>query len=356
MITSRIFILLFFAVTILALPFGATAGKPVGLRINTTHGLENARGAIIDAGLSLKTDVAVTASSATDGTPFLPPDKLLADARTVGATIMSSSFSGWHTTYDSLGYLKLTANNLVHVFAYEPRKPQPKNSPPPAAFVTVNKIGGKSGDGIEFGVPTTYMNGKGMSPYPSGVTAQLAGLMACLKHLHPSWNWFDIKAALRTTAGNYATGYDPGRYGYGAIDYHAANALVEAAQLPLFAPAAVTFSTDPKSGDQIRFFVNSFKQTRRANDALFKFSVPPVVHLQALTLPEIRARGGELVFSGDLSKSTNIYTYQAMQDEILYFIWFTLDSNGIHSRIEPYSIIGPVKLTAKNRPLYGPRL
>jgi len=343
-------------VTTLSLSPDAVAGAPVGLRLNTSHGMGNARGAVIDAGLKLTAEVAVTSSSLSDGTPFLPPEKLLADARGVGATILSSSFSGWHAALDSLGYLQLVASNMVHVYAYEPKKPQPKKAPPPAAFVTVNKIGGRSGGGIEFGVPTTYMNGRGMSSTPSGVTAQLAGLMACLKYLHPSWNWFDVKAALRATATNYATGYDPGRYGYGAIDYHGANALSAAAQLPLFAPAAVPFATPLNAGGQIGFFVNSFKQTRRSADALFKFSAPPAVHLQELTLPEITALGGKRVFAGDLSMTENIYTYKASSDENLYFVWFTVDSNGMYSRIESYSIIGPVRLTAKKQPLYGPRL
>jgi len=341
-----IFILAAIAATAFSIAAPAVAGSPVGLRINTSHGLSNAQGAVLDAGLKLTTEVSVTASSHSNGTPFLPPDKLLADAKSIGATIMSSSFSGWRAAFDSLGYLPLAANNMVHVYAYEPRKTQPANAPPPAVFVTVNKIGGKTGDGIEFGVPTTYMNGKGMSATPSGVTAQLAGLMACLKYLHPAWNWFDVKAALRSTASNYASGYDPERYGYGSIDYHRANALKDGEQLPLFAPAALPFTTRAQEAGQINFFINSFRQSRRLTDALFTFSVPPPVQLQELTLPEITALGGKWVFSGDLSKSKNIYTYRAITRETLYFVWFTVDTNGSYSRIEPYSIIGPVNLVA----------
>ena len=341
-----IFFLGLFAAIILLMTFHATAAQPVGLRINTTHAIGNAKGAVLDAGLKLSAEVSVTASSEGDGATYLPPDKLIADAKRVGATILSSSFSGWHTAFDSLGYLPLTANSMVHVYAYEPKKNQPKKAPPPAAFVTVNKIGGKTGDGIEFGIPTTYMNGKGMSATPSGVTAQLAGLMACLKYLHPSWNWFDVKAALRSTAANYATGYDADKYGYGSIDYHRANALTEATRLPLFAPAAVPFCIKSQGRNQVNFFVNSFKPTRRATDVLFKFSAPPAAHLQELTLPEITARGGTWVFSGDLSNTNNIYLYKAITAETIYFAWFTADANGTYSRIEPYSIIGPVKLVA----------
>jgi len=63
-----------------------------------------------------------------------------------------------------------------------------------------------------------------------------------------------------------------------------------------------------------------------------------------LTLPEITALGGTLVFSGDLSKTSNIYSYKAITTETVYFVWFTVDANGTYSRIEPYSIIGPVTL------------
>jgi len=341
---NRIFILGLCAAIAVAISLHAASALPVGLRLNTTHGMSNAKGAVLDAGLKLTTEVSVTASSQSDGTPYLPPDKLLADAKRVGATILSSSFSGWQAAFDSLGYLPLTSNNMVHVYAYEPKKNQPKQAPPPAAFVTVNKIGGRSGGGIEFGIPPTYMNGKGMSTTPSGVTAQLAGLMACLKYLHPSWNWFDVKAALRSTAANYPSGYDPDGYGYGSIDYQRANALTDAAKLPLFAPAAVPFTIKSKDPGQINFFVNSFKQTRRSQDALFKFSTPPTVHLHELTLPEITARGGKWVFSGDLSKTSNIYSYKAPTTESAYFVWFTVDANGAYSRIEAYSIIGPVTL------------
>lgn len=327
----------------LFLPQGsAVAGPLIKLRLNTAHGLGNARGAVLDAGLSLTSDVSVTPSSPEDGRPFLPPDKLLEDALTVGATILSSSFSGWSFLYDSIWYQKLSDSGRVHVFAYEPRKPQPKNAPPPASFVTVNKIGGLSGDGIEFGVPTTYMHGKGQSTTPSGVTAQLAGLMACLKHLHPDWNWFDIKAALRATAANFSTGYNPRNYGYGAIDYQAAHALGSADTLPLFAPAAVVL---PQKGNQITFQINPFKQTRRMTDVLFRFTTQPAVHLKELTLPEITAMGGDLLYSSYLRIPTsNSYSYRPTRNETVYFVWFTMDSRGNYSRIEPYSILGPIRL------------
>lgn len=316
----------------------AAAGPVVKLRINTRHGIENAKGAVLDAGLTLETEVSVTASSVDNGTHFLPPDQFVDDAQTVGATILSSSFSNWNFTYDFEGYQNLTDHGMVHVFAYEPRQPQPWQAPPPAAFVTVNKLGGKSGGGIEFGVPSTYMQGKGQSNTPSGVTAQVAGLMACLKYSHPAWNWFDIKAALRATAANYPTGYDPADYGYGAIDYRAANDFSLAAKLPLFAPAAIVLR---QRGPLITFAINPYKQSRRFADVLFAFATRPAPQLNELTMAEISARGGQPLFS-NFDSDTNTYTFQVTSAATAYFVWFTQDARGVFSRIEPYSIFGPI--------------
>jgi hypothetical protein len=331
----------------------AVAGSPVRVRINTTHGLENARGAIIDAGLNVTTDVIVTPSSEFNGRPFLPPDKFALNARTVQATIMSSSFSGWDYLFDTTQYRNLSQHGLVHVFAYEPRKPQPPNAPPPVVFVTVNLTGGKSGDGIEFAIPKGYMNGKGQSDTPSGVTAQLAGLLASLKYTHPQWNWFDIKAALRMTAANFATGYDPRTSGYGTIHFQNANMLTDARQLPLFPPASV-MRTAPNN--TVVFAVNSFKQTRRTADALFKFRMRPFPLLKELTLEELTNIGGHLLYTGDLSETTNVLSLQLNNGESAYFVWLSKDANGLYSRIEPYSILGPIQFPQENKSMYGPRI
>lgn len=322
----------------------AQAGAPVKLRINTAHAVANAKGAVIDAGLKLSTEISVTSSSQYDGRPFLPPDKFIADAQPSGATIMSSSFSGWNYIYDSTLYQKLTDNGMVHVYAYVPKQQQPQDVPPPAAFVTVNRIGGATGGGIEFGVPTGYMHGKGRSENPSGVTAQLAGLMACLKYLHPSWNWFDIKAALRATAANYIGGYDALNYGYGAIDYRAANALADADRLPLFAPAAVVRSLP---GNRLLFNVNAFKQSRRFTDVLFRFASRPAPTLKELTLNEITAMGGEYLYSSYLRTAANTFVFPVTNDDMPYYVWFTQDLHGKFSRIEPYSIFGPIRSASK---------
>jgi hypothetical protein len=170
--------------------------------------------------------------------------------------------------------------------------------------------------------------------------------MACIKYLHPSWNWFDIKAALRATAANYAGGYDALNYGYGAIDYRAANALADADRLPLFAPAAVV-RTLP--GNRIVFHINAFKQSRRFTEVLFRFASRPVPKLKELTLPEITAMGGEFLFSSYLRTTVDTFVYPVTSDDMHYYVWFTQDLNGRFSRIEPYSIIGPIRFASKNK-------
>jgi hypothetical protein len=335
---TALFFVLLSAIAPLCLTQDTPACTLVRLRINTRHGIENAKGAVLDAGLELDSEISVTASSPFNGIPFLTPDKFVEDAKEAGALILSSSFSSWNFTYDTDGYEQLTANGMVHVFAYEPRQPQPWNAPPPAAFVTVNMSGGKSGGGIEFGVPRTYMQGKGGSNTPSGVTAQLAGLMACLKYSHPVWNWFDIKAALRATATNYANGYNPAESGYGVIDYPAANRIRDAAKLPLFAPAAVVLR---QRGDQLVFAINAFKQSRRFTETLFAFADRPAPQTRDLTLTEITAMGGQQLYS-NYDEQVNTYAYRLSSADTPYFVWFTQDASGIFSRIEPYSIIGPV--------------
>lgn len=331
----------------------SAACAPIRVRINTAHGLGNAIGAVTDAGLSVTKDVIITPSSDMNGRPFLPPDKFIPDAQSVQATILSSSFSGWDYLFDTGLYPLMSKSGLVHVYAYEPRKPQPPGVPPPAVFVTVNLCGGKTGDGIEFGITKGYMSGRGQSDSPSGVTAQLAGLMASIKHTHPEWNWFDVKAALRATAANFSNGYNPHASGYGCINYRAANALTDAGLFPLFPPASVMRTTP---NNTVIFAVNSFKQTRRVTDALFKFRMRPFPKLKDLSLDELTALGGQLLYTGDRSEANNLLALQVANNEPTYFVWLSKDSKGMYSRIEPYSILGPVLFSPVQNPRYGPRI
>jgi hypothetical protein len=71
----------------------------------------------------------------------------------------------------------------------------------------------------------------------------MAGFLAALKYAHPSWSWFDIKAALRQSASNWATGYSHSAFGYGYIDWSAANALGSPSSLYLQPPGLQRWPT-----------------------------------------------------------------------------------------------------------------
>jgi hypothetical protein len=115
------------------------------------------------------------------------------------------------------------------------------------------------------------------------------------------------------------------------------------AQLPLFAPAAVIIG---KMGDRLIFRINPFRQTRSFTDVVFKFTMRPNPHLKELTLAEITAMGGRYLFSGYLYKDAPTYSYRMIRGETAYLVWFTLDSSLKFSRIEEYSIFGPITLPA----------
>ena len=124
-----------------------------------------------------------------------------------------------------------------------------------------------------------------------------------------------------------------------------AGLLLSIALLPLFAPAAVVLA---QKGNQIAFQINPFRQTRRMTDVLFRFTTPPAVHLKELTLPEITAMGGKHLFSSYLRLPTNVFSYRDTRNETAYFVWFTMDRQGTYSRIEPYSVLGPIRLRGES--------
>jgi hypothetical protein len=73
-----------------------------------------------------------------------------------------------------------------------------------------------------------------------------------------------------------------------------------------------------------------------------------------LSFSEIEVLGGQLLLIGDFSRSGNTVNFKVKKEETAYFIWLSKDASGRFSRIEPYSILGPVHL--KTQPLYGPRI
>ena len=118
------------------------------------------------------------------------------------------------TEYDLTNTYDFTQN-----YAYTNSPPVAIGTPPPA-FQTAPGI---SGPGTEWAIDTNVITTGGGSI--SCETAANAGIMASLRYNHPSWNWFDVKAALRQTGTNWTTGYNPNNNGFGTVEYAAANAF-----------------------------------------------------------------------------------------------------------------------------------
>jgi len=52
--------------------------------------------------------------------------------------------------------------------------------------------------------------------------------------------------------------------------------------------------------------------------------------------------GGQYLFSSYLYNDANNYSYQMTRGETAYLVWFTQDTSLMFSRVEPYSIFGPI--------------
>lgn len=245
--------------------------------------------------------------------------------------LYTSSFTGYQgdtaTAYD----LSVTYD-LTHNYA----STASTNSPPPAFYTAPGGDGFASVSGVEWTLDPALF----CSSTLSCLTAANAGIMAVLRFNHPTWNWFDVKGALRQTGTMWATGYNSLLYGYGQVNYATANALTDS-QIVLQPPHAVGSVVS----DRIRFTLYPFKQTRRVKEVLFQFSSAPAFQAGELTLSAIQGLGGTKVteYSG-VAAATLTPLYVTTTNA--YFVWFTADntedSAAKFSRIDTYSVLGPL--------------
>ena len=229
--------------------------------------------------------------------------------------------------------------DLAHNYSYS--AVLPAGSLPPAFHIAPgwSGLGGVSGPGIEWTLDCSTGTVFDCSTL-SGLVASNAGLMAALRYNHPTWNWFDVKAALRQTGSNWATGYDPNNYGFGQVDYFSANALSNNG-ISLQPPPA---TADTSTGI-ILFHIYPFKQTRRVKEVLFQFPSALSLNSTELTLSDLQALGGTKIteYSGVTDQ-----TFQPITATVnnAYFIWFTADnandSVAHYSRIDTYNVLGPL--------------
>jgi hypothetical protein len=272
------------------------------------------------------------------GTQFFSVATSTADNHAVYG-VLNESFGGYSTTLEFDDYATLASANATLSHPYARSNPAPKTPPPVATVVSSapNSANGGTGPGIEFALPANY---KGLdTSADSWVSAEMAGLLAALKFNHPGWTYPDIKAALRQTAANWASGYSSSFFGYGAIDWDAANALASTSALYLQPPLLLATLAN---NAQILVTVYPFRQTRRAYENVY---VVPAGYSWPLkneyTTADIVASGATLVFS---SQGSNAVTPSGIanmlaQPGTYQMIGFTTDGLGNFSRVEAFSAV-----------------
>ncbi len=253
--------------------------------------------------------------------------------------IFTSSCTGYYGD-TVVEYNHSNSNDITHNYAYTGNPPA--GSPPPAFHTAPGGDGWNGGAGVEWAINPALFDTSSLS----ALTGVNAGIMASLRYNHPSWNWFDVKAALRQTGSNWATGYhtaitkDTSAYGFGQVNYATANAFTDN-QLLLQPPEVIAAIISGR----VTFTLYPFKQTRRVKEVLFQFSSAPAFHDSELTLTEIQSLGGTKVAENtSTSARTLTPVYTALTNA--YFVWFTADnsndSTAHFSRIDTYTVLGPL--------------
>ncbi|MHB8651935.1 MAG: hypothetical protein ACYC8S_02255, partial [Minisyncoccota bacterium] len=252
-------------------------------------------------------------------------------------SIFTTSFTG--NPGDSVAtYNQFSAYDLTDNYAFT-------NSPPPVLGSPTTLYTSPGGDGFSSaaGVEWTLDPAVFCSVSLSCLAAANAGIMAWLQFNHPTWNIYDVKAAMRQSSTNWATGYNKSTYGFGTVNSTTTNALADN-QLLLQPPVAATSTSGLYN--QLTFTVYPFRQTRRVKEVLFEFATSsPGFQGNELTLAQIQALGGAKIteYTGtSATTSTPISTPITNA----YFAWFTADNStdsvANFSRIDTYSSLGPL--------------
>jgi hypothetical protein len=265
--------------------------------------------------------------------------------------LVNNSFTGYSQTgWDAEPYALLQTTGVLMSWAYVGSPVLPTGTPPPLVSVTTTATSGPASLagvnwGLEFGIPANY---KGFdTSLPSWVTAAMTAVLAAMKIDHPSWNWFDIKAALRQTASNWSSGWNPAQFGYGAIDYNAATAISTTDALYLQPP--VLRLTAGASGEPT-LTLYPFRSARRAYEVAYV--VPPGYvfplknELTEADMSNLLAAGGQRVFTGNGADTvpTGAAELTPSPGATHTLVAFTTDGAGAYSRVEswcPQSITDP---------------
>jgi hypothetical protein len=237
---------------------------------------------------------------------------------------------------DAMLYASLETQGAIEAISYGGTafgtNPRPISAFPGIVTTTgsaTNSTDGGTGGGIEFGLSASYL---GLNTgADSWISAELAGFYQAMQYQHPTWNVWDIKGALRQTAGNWATGYNPAAYGFGNLAYSSATAIGSPAAVFLQGPGMAVVT----SGGFATITLYPFRQTRRVNEQIYSVSAAYVWPVKnEYTTADITASGATLLYSSNGTDQEPTYTFPAAVIGTVTFVSFTLDGAGGFSRIE----------------------
>jgi hypothetical protein len=213
-----------------------------------------------------------------------------------------------------------------------------------------NSANGGSGWGIEFGLSANYLHLD--TSEDSWDSAGMAGLLAALMHDHPSWTWFDVKAAFRQTASNWHVGYSHTAFGYGYVSWNAADAITSSNALYLQPPGMQIFT----AGNTATVTLYPFRQTRRAYEVVYSInpSQPRWLGKNEFSAADVSSLGGTLVYTSNGTDITPIFTTTIPNATPLTLVAFTTDGIGHFSRLEEFSAVStPTSGNGEPLPLWG---
>jgi len=328
--------------------FGATVtnAAPIKVLSNGNHGYSR----IVDTINQLLgvghvgTDIIVHRNTLSTLGSISPNEAFSSDTRYDESGVAVSSQAPYHLfTTSSTGYGgdSITTYNLTDTYDYAFNFPitVSTNSPPPAFHIAPGGGGWASFSGVEWTTDPNVFPASSLS----GLAADNAGILAVLRYQHPTWNWFDVKAALRQSGTNWDTGYDDTDYGFGIVSYATTTAYADN-EILLQPPVASAVLSGYVN--QITFTLYPFKQTRRVKEVLFQFASDPGFQANELTLSDITALGGTKIteYTATTATSTLNPVFVAVSNG--YFAWLTADNTDDNSanfsRIDTYSVLGPL--------------
>jgi len=255
---------------------------------------------------------------------------------------INASLCCYNQLTDQGNYLTLETQSTIYTQPTAARigGQLPAGTPPPVVMSSAtapNSADGGTTWGLEFALASSY---KGLNTtQDSWVSAEVAGFLLALQFNHPAFNWFDIKAALRITAANWATGYNHLMFGYGAIDYDSANAITDANAIYLQPPGVGV----QNFGYYARITLYPYRQFRRDHEVLYAVNpayVWPVKN--EYTAADIAASGATLLFTSSSATVEPMFSYVPAASGTVTLVAFTTDGVGNFSRWEEFS---PVSVT-----------